>query len=515
MKCSTEYVPVRSTKPLTEPQEFHFAQGSSTRRPSHSMRLRSSPKQRGAANGMILRDLSQKKAKQPMPAKLAAPKVTKPRPFKLSGMSNLVTAARKPFVALAQQVSKFASRTPERYHKPAAHADRFKASAAGSSSRLKLTIPQSPAITKPSINPKGVPSTEQLEEELMAQIAAQPFKARPVNAAVMNSQGDYGVPRIPKKELTEPEPFSLTERMANAPKAAEQPVVRTGSFRARSVPKSIFKGPSGLPERMGAKKLTVPMSPAITKPAPKAEAPEPVSKATFKANPVPDMERAFHPTLPARKVVPQHVGGNLEKDTVSSAHHRGQWEASSAPPEVQRFVAHPAPKASNPDSLPSVPVKPTTSVQPFRLESHRLGMKLREQHLAKIRAESEKDKATRQFHAQPASVLEQKPFSVVKSDAPLCQISEFALNGEQRAQQRATYNAGAKLRAHRAAEEAAAQDKLREAAEEEEIRRLRQAITHKAQPVRNYRPMVVRASEKMLTEPVSPMIGKRHGSMRV
>ena len=50
--------------------------------------------------------------------------------------------------------------------------------------------------------------------------------------------------------------------------------------------------------------------------------------------------------------------------------------------------------------------------------------------------------------------------------------------------------------------------------EAEEVRRLRHEAVHRAQPVKQYRPIVIKPSDKPITEPHSPKFSAMHGSRR-
>ena len=547
LKQSTDYVPARSSKPLTQAKAPKFATDS--RRTASSSRMASTHESGtatktsaasaaaasrcntmpGRTHGMILRDFRARPASSTSTATTAAPQVTKPRPFKLSGMKRLQQQARKPFIALAQQVQRFSSKTPPRYHNTEKGVKKSRGGGIMTrmrsmrTSKPKLTVPQSPALTK-TVSRKHVASTAEREEEMMTAIASKPFKARPVNPAIMNSVGDYGVPRVAKKEPTVP---SAAPRCANVTTSHKEGDLTTATaaaaatiadavappavvpFKAREVPRHVLDGTIvGVPERT-VPALTVPQSPAITKMAPRPApapapplAPAPGTKWTGETTIPEPFERMNHYETRAAKVTRREQQAAAELQAMRASH---------------TLTANPIPSTlREPARLATFEAKPATKPQPFRLRSHSLGVKLRQQHEARVRSEQEAARQARNFTATQPKVLVKKPFRTAPSDAQLCQINEFALNSDARGRKRAVYEAGRKERELAAAQEMDAQRAENEARAAEEIRKLREAAIHRAQPVRNFKSVVIRQSEKMLTQPISPMVGKRgRNGMRV
>ena len=91
----------------------------------------------------------------------------------------------------------------------------------------------------------------------------------------------------------------------------------------------------------------------------------------------------------------------------------------------------------------------------------------------------------------------------------LTDVQEFQLSTEQRKQRWAELE---RIRMEREAEYAEIQmemEKRRKEAEEEEIRRLRNAAVHQANPIRHYKPVEIKPSEKPLTVTESPRFSER------
>lgn len=245
---ASKFEPMRSDKPLTKAEEFSFAArdaekaskatkslDEATVRPPVDT-LPSAP----SVHGMLLRG-TQRSVYQ------AAGKTTKAVPFNFkSRMKKAISSAGTPFVAVAQQVQKFVS-TPKRCKGQGKPGETFKPLPF---EQRSLTVPVAPSLqtTARAINLAPVQSTIELEVAMMQD--RKPFKATPINARVMESCGDYGVPVIASKATTEAIGFSQLEnhhKMGMASKSVE--AIPTFSFKAQP-------GPSGLVAEASTSRLT-------------------------------------------------------------------------------------------------------------------------------------------------------------------------------------------------------------------------------------------------------------------
>merc|ERR1712098_980206 len=108
------------------------------------------------------------------------------------------------------------------------------------------------------------------------------------------------------------------------------------------------------------------------------------------------------------------------------------------------------------------------------------------------------------FKASEPKVLKKAPFQPKPSEKPLSEVGNFMLNSERRALERGAFEV--KLKQKEAEIEGAKRElemrKKRE--EEEEVLRLRREAVPKAQPIRNYKHVEIRPSDKPLTMPASP-----------
>eukprot|EP00698_Gefionella_okellyi_P017992 TRINITY_DN5352_c0_g1_i1.p1 TRINITY_DN5352_c0_g1~~TRINITY_DN5352_c0_g1_i1.p1 ORF type:complete len:558 (+),score=169.32 TRINITY_DN5352_c0_g1_i1:51-1676(+) len=158
-------MPMRSTKQLTTPAEFHME--TDKRFKSHVMQLR----------------------------------------------SDTTTT----FVSTAQLVEQFQKKTPKR----------FRTNARGAKPELltrvhfELTQPAEPHFaTADRARPTTVLSTEEREAREFAQI--EKFHALPLNKRVLQSNGELGVPRVPKQALTAPKTPQFKTKERFGPKIAPQ-----------------------------------------------------------------------------------------------------------------------------------------------------------------------------------------------------------------------------------------------------------------------------------------------------
>ncbi|KAJ7374600.1 hypothetical protein OS493_004938 [Desmophyllum pertusum] len=111
----------------------------------------------------------------------------------------------------------------------------------------------------------------------------------------------------------------------------------------------------------------------------------------------------------------------------------------------------------------------------------------------------------RVFKARSTNVLYNAPFVPDKSIAkPNTKIEEFTMNSNKRAQEREIYEMH---KTERELEEEEARRQLEKEREEEEkvgIRNLRKQLVHKSNPIRKYRSVEIKQSERELTDPRSP-----------
>ena len=434
LSSAVEYVPVRSNKPLTCPQEFDFKTDKVLRRRNSSSDLAEQQQQQqprvksptAAKSGMILRSAGRAKPQ----SRIVNLKPTQPKPFKFAEKAMAAAskpAKAEPFVPVAEMVQKFGTKTPERFHTLPANQRDFKPKQ--EFERLQPTEPVTPHFASDARlrGPREL-STEEKEEEMMKQIAAHPFKAQPVNTEIMHSRGDYGVPRIPKKELTVPEEFHFhtSERVheGEAAEADEEEEERAKrEFHAQPLNKKIFEKVLGVKE-VERKAPTVPESPAITKVRPHAMEADQEDDAPaaepFKAQPLPDFSQKFEPQLDHHKVtVPEPFQAALKPDpriTREQLLQRQMEEEARA----REFRANPLP-AYDP-ALPKVEKKEVTKPVDLELPGDRIHQQMRERIMQQRQKELEEQEREKQFHAKPCVVTKMPAFEPKKSTRPLTEV---------------------------------------------------------------------------------------------
>ena len=318
---------------------------------------------------------------------------------------------------MAEKVQKFLRETPKRFHSKPADLDTFVPTKA--SSPLKTTIPVTPEFEMDKLRTRPLPASAlELEEKMLAEI--KPFKAQPINPLIFESMGDYGVPRVEKKPTTMFQEFNLHATQREQ-KEAEEDTVEEFVFKARPAPSHIFESVVGVPEKRTVP-LTVPESPAISKPTKKSVTPTLPEDVSFKAQPFPNMHQAYQPTLPhtATAVEPFQRMEQYQEPRV--AREKLQKEEAQKMIQMREFHAQPLPDVSC-VSRPVVDVKPITVPEPFELESERL----HDKYQASWQEKMEKMTADEKVEFRAQEVMNVAPFVPKKSTKPLTEVSRATL----------------------------------------------------------------------------------------
>ncbi|KXS21647.1 hypothetical protein M427DRAFT_130397 [Gonapodya prolifera JEL478] len=458
-------VPIRSTKPLTIPQEFHFA----TECRTHPMKLRDrdrdllGPKK----NGGVVQKKQQKKNATTKAATTSIahavassglgrtlPDRTVPKPFNFHTahsaafrQSGNTEVSRSPFVPLAVKVKQFETTVP----------DRFKTKAPLPMQSLKhspskLTQPKSPFL-RTKMRQKPMARIPTLEERELAELQPE-FRAKPLNKKILETSEPLGVPQ-------------------------KQPAP-----------------------------LTVPESPAIQKPRPPPPRPE-TPQRHIKANPVPDLTKPdFQPVIEHRLVLPKPV--KLPGDEITEKKRKEHEENVQKLQELERkareFKARPLPD-DEPDPLPDPAVKPTTKPEPFPLLTDQRGQIHRTKFQRELEAELQDKENAANFHANP--LYESVPFIPKKSTKPLTVADDITLHTEVRAEERKGFDE--EIRAKEEEERRRKDEAMRqqELISKKEARKLRELAVPRANPIKHYPPIMIKPSVQKLTEPMSPMIGEK------
>eukprot|EP00842_Homolaphlyctis_polyrhiza_P003859 jgi/Hompol1/4474/HPOL_001733-RA len=380
--------------------------------------------------------------------------LTIPKPFNLHSSHKTRSAAaaaeppHSPFVPLALKVQQFVNKTPDRFRTRVTKRPTKQQSIAG-----RLTHPKSPfMLTKMRAKPMAhIPTREEREEEEMRNM--QHFKANPVNQTILKSNKPLGVP------VLEPLP------------------------------------------------LTVPMSPAITKPKPRTER-SPSPPKIIKANPIPDFDHPFQPKIEHRKVEP--LDFSLPGDEISQRRRQELEQLLLRKEEelkaLQKFKAQPI-MTDKQHSLPAIPPVPLTHPVGFELQTDLRGALYKMSLEQKLAREKQEAARLREFHANP--MPDGEPFLPKRSDRPLTHPDDITLHTDVRSKERDAFD---EQRAQREAQEARMREEKEKKLEEQleaQLRQLRKELIHQAQPVRRFVPVHIRPSDKKLTDPHSPAIGPK------
>lgn len=393
---------------------------------------------------------------------------------------------------------------------------------------MRLTEPKAPTFATDSraaahVVPK---SSEELEIEEMNAIKAQPFKAKPVDPRVMNSAGDLGVPRLPKKPLTQcASPKFRVDKRASVERSSGlsssmHNVVETSfkPFKAREIGEGVVHGFSGASSSSGPKPPTefALFSLSSSRRVAKTE-PEVPEYKPFKARPVPiytagltkeapqvsKTKELTKPLTPKLASFQRHKDAQKAMATKIAAEREAEMKLASSfrARDIGEGVSAPSSSSFQPPQL--------TEMAPFNISSDPTGKKSRaEQRL--LREEKEMENA-RKFKARSIPQTHAKPFAVHKSTRPLCEVKNMVLQSDKRAQERACFEKkDAERRGQeekdRAAKKAAEEDELNAQidAELESIRFHPSKSTAKVHQFLHKAPFAIKHSELELCTPQSP-----------
>ncbi|KAJ2492300.1 Protein tpx2 [Coemansia sp. RSA 2050] len=256
-------------------------------------------------------------------------------------------------------------------------------------------------------------------------------------------------------------------------------------------------------------KLTMPMTPQFAKPKrARREAIETVAEA-LNAKPAAKPKTNFALPLlphfsPPKSTVPQPF--TFRSDAIAERHLlklREDIARLKAEEEALRqFRANPLPAFPTPKKPKWQPVE--LHVSPFHLQIDTRGDAYQRQLHERL-AELEQRKRDRmEFKARPIPPSIDQPFVPQPSAIPLTAIEEILLRTELRSEERRAYDED-RMERERIREDVLARKRLEEERrEEEEIKRLRKILVHKAQPVRHYKQLVIKPSDRPLTVPKTP-----------
>ncbi|XP_065705838.1 targeting protein for Xklp2 isoform X1 [Patagioenas fasciata] len=445
-------------------------------------------------------------------------KPTVPKPFNLSqGNKRKHEETTSEYVPLAEQVEAFQRRTPARYHLRSRKSD--EGPVPGKLAKVQMTNPKTPLLrTKQRFRPVTCKPTSELEAEELEKIQQYKFKAREVNHKIFE-----GGPLLPKKppakELTRPIGFELEiEKRIQERESKKQQEEEHFEFHSRPCPTKILEDVVGVPEKK-VLPVTVPKSPAFTlksrtRVSGRDEETEKEVFPVVKANPMPHYGVPFKPKMPEQRHVEVCPFSFDARDKERQIQKEKKIEELQKE-EVPKFKALPLPYFDH-VKLPEKKVKTPTQPEPFNLQVDERGAAKLQSWKQQLEEDMKRQKEAACFKARPNTVVYQEPFVPKKENKLLAESlsgsivpENFELATEKRAKERQEFE---KRLADKEAERERYQDQVRQEEEErekEEISKLRQELVHKANPIRKYRSVEVKHSDKPLTRPKSPNFSDR------
>eukprot|EP00808_Paulinella_micropora_P027221 g68264.t1 len=461
---------LRSTAPLTQPEEFQFATDARMGPPT-------------------IRRHSPKPVPEPEPWEVAAKRdpITKPQEFKFATDERLSQwqanhpdqnrNVENPFVPLVNQVAAFWETKTE---EEAPKAKGVKGP----------TIPQPPNLTRGG--EKRMVTSLTTEERTLLELQSLPkFKARPVPEGMLqNSSGHVGLPRIHRVDTTEPVEVHLHTETRKRLQVVPEPT----TFKARPLNRNMLDGPDPRTLILNcASKVTTPITPDLS-----------FKKAPPKVAPKEDEEKSTMEELPVHvssKPVPFHMRtderGAVLKERLASKVQKEQEKLEQA----RLFKAQPVVNAK-----PFVP-KPSqhlTKPAPFQLATDLRGAIIQQQLADKVEKEQQVVLPTFKAREMPSMI---KQISMPKSDLPLTTMEPFELNSEARAAERAQFDQVTKKRQLEMEALREEEERRMEEEESQKFDQLRKEHLPKARPFVATSTPVVKKSTKPLTAPVSPALG--------
>ena len=160
--------------------------------------------------------------------------------------------ATEPFHSFAERVLAFCNNIGHSIK------NAWSASPAPTPAPVKITEPQPFKLATDELaarrGPHAVLSTEEEEEKQMKE--RKPFKARQLDPRVMQSAGDLGVAKVPRKPLTTPEPFNLQTEKLQKKEVVPCESSQSAAFKAKE-----YKKPASPRVLRSTKQVTCPLTP--------------------------------------------------------------------------------------------------------------------------------------------------------------------------------------------------------------------------------------------------------------
>lgn len=367
------------------------------------------------------------------------------------------------FVSMAEAIYHFQRDTPNRFH-----STRHTFRSSGAIDRMPLTRPQSPTLRcKARSRTPHVMSQKEKEELELEEIRKYKIKAQPIPKSVI--EGTKHLPEVPKKQITVPEPFNLTEMQKKLVESPDQVPI----FKARPAPKHILGKPF----------VPVKPPPHVTQPvSPKFHFPKPLkpNKPTNKST-----DKIDNPSIRKGPVRPEPFSFEKRDEELKRRKaERIRRQIEEDKKQATLFKAQPLPGAVK-KQMSKVTAKACSSS-----------------------ASSENKENHTKFEARPATVLYKEPFKPVLQI--LCVKPEpFQLTTEKRAAERELFDKQLKEKEEEHERIRQQREKEQQELEEKEKAELRAKLIHHAKPAPAIVPFVPEKSIIPLTVPETPKFIRR------
>ncbi|XP_068120194.1 targeting protein for Xklp2 isoform X2 [Hyperolius riggenbachi] len=446
----------------------------------------------------------------PSPVQIPKGGTTIPKPFNLSKGNKRKhdESTSSEYVSTAAQVLAFQNRTPQRFHLRSRKND-LKGPSPAKPLKARITHPKTPQLeTRQRHRPPTCKSTTEIEAEELEKLQQYKFKAQELNPRILE-----GGPILPKKpavkEPTRPIGFNLEIEKRIQQREKKEEEEETFTFHSRPCPSKILSDVVGVPLKKELP-LTVAQSPAfalknrirIT-----AEEPKEESAPVIKANPMPFFGLPFKPKLIEHKPVEVCAFSFSDRDRQKMEEKERKLEELRNK-DAPKFKAQPIPHFDH-VALPEKKVKEITQPEPFDLAIDKRGKTKQELREQQVKEQERQLKEMSTFKARPNTVTHQEPFVPKKESRILSVQDSFELATEKRAKEREEFEKRlAELEEQKRLMEEE-ERRQQEEQEREEIERLRQEAVHKAQPIKKFRPVEIKASDLPLTIPKTPKFSDR------
>ncbi|XP_045497176.1 targeting protein for Xklp2-like [Colias croceus] len=345
-------------------------------------------------------------------------------------------------------------------------------------SRSRLTIAQSPMLRcKTRARPRHIMSQKEKEEMELEEIKKFKIKANPIPKSVII--GPVHLPDVPRKPMTVPEPFKLTEFHKKNMQSPEQ----AHHFKARPAPKHILEKPQ-IPIKP-ITNITKPVSPKFHyKRANSTDCLKHENKQCDIATKAKNQEKTEKHIVRHGPVKPEPF--SFEKRDEESKRRREERIKKQLEEErkmASQFKAQPLPNSVKKRMHSATGIGSTASSEN------------KENHV--------------KFEAKPPVVLYKEPFKPVLQANPISKPVPFELTTEKRAAERERFEKQIKEKEKEMEKNKQLKEQEQREAEERAIAQLRSTLVHHPKPIPSLNPFIPEKSAGPLTVPETPKFVRR------